>query len=197
MPEKDDLDLLLGSALATYADPGPESGLEDRILAALAAGEASPVRSRPRRRWLPWTIAIPAVGLLLLWLALPKAMHAPATVPQIARQLAGPTQSAPAAPAPEIARKPGSGPRHLPHSTQPGQRTSVVESVRKAPPPKLDIFPTPQPLTAEERALAAAATTAPDPTRQALMATQKQPDAPLSIADLEIPPLVPPDGGKN
>ena len=32
MPEKDDLDRLLDSALSTYADPGPESGLEERVL---------------------------------------------------------------------------------------------------------------------------------------------------------------------
>ena len=37
MREKDDLDLLIDSALATYADPGPDSGLEDRLLVGLSA----------------------------------------------------------------------------------------------------------------------------------------------------------------
>src|SRR5450631_1222883 len=35
MPDKDDLDLLLDSALSTYADPGPRAGLEERVLSAL------------------------------------------------------------------------------------------------------------------------------------------------------------------
>ena len=48
MREKDDLDLLIDSALATYADPGPDSGLEDRVLVTLAAVRTETPRERAR-----------------------------------------------------------------------------------------------------------------------------------------------------
>ena len=91
MREKDDLDLLLDSALATYADPGPESGLEDRVLATLSAARSSGERRRlfgsPRRRWLPWAIAVPVVTCLLaLWLSIGRTVHAPTTQLAVQRE---------------------------------------------------------------------------------------------------------------
>jgi hypothetical protein len=62
-----------------------------------------------------------------------------------------------------------------------------------APLPKLDVFPTPQPLTPEEQVLAVFAAKAPLTERQALLDAQKQADAPLSIAALQIQPLDPPN----
>jgi hypothetical protein len=59
--------------------------------------------------------------------------------------------------------------------------------------PKLDVFPTPQPLTAEERALALVATQSPAPLRRALVEAEKQDDAPIRIADIRISPLDLPD----
>ena len=85
MREKDDLDLLIDSALATYADPGPDSGLEDRVLVTLAAvrTNTSRVRTHWRRRWLPWAVAIPiAAGLLFLWLSPARHKPLPASDPQ-------------------------------------------------------------------------------------------------------------------
>ncbi len=87
MPENDELDLLLDSALATYADPGPNSGLEQRVLAGLEAarrsGEHHPRAFAGTRRWLPWAIAVPvAASLLILWLSSTRFVRTPATQPR-------------------------------------------------------------------------------------------------------------------
>ncbi len=58
MREKDELDSLLDAALVTYADPGPDSGLEQRILARISAENFAASAPAPRRRWLPWGIAL-------------------------------------------------------------------------------------------------------------------------------------------
>src|SRR5947209_1850246 len=98
MPEKDQLDLLLDSALATYADPGPDSGLEQRVLAELESGRQSGQQRRATagtRRWLPWAIAVPiAAGLLILWLSNARIMRTPATQPPSTLQ-ANRSQSSP------------------------------------------------------------------------------------------------------
>jgi hypothetical protein len=61
--------------------------------------------------------------------------------------------------------------------------TDAVASVA-APLPKLDVFPTPQPLTPEEQALAAIVAQAP-PTELAALIQSQQADAPLAIPMLQ------------
>jgi hypothetical protein len=103
MRDKDDLDLLLDSALATYADPGTEGGLERRVLAALSAARDSDGRKgsaeKPRGRWLPWAVALPvAACLILVWvLASTRVVHAP-TQPQQARPSEEATSESPRVP---------------------------------------------------------------------------------------------------
>jgi len=190
MPEHDDLDLVLRSALNTYADPGPESGLERRVLARISA-EASQV---PRRRWLPWAIALPiAAGLLLLLVLFdsrqthrpPEAASAPGQ-PLIIRSLPEPSKTLTTAPVL----------RSQALSAKPDLRWEEI-AAKPAPLPKLDVFPTPQLLTAEELALAAFAASAPAPERQSLIEAQAKVEAPLSIAAIQIQPLEPPDVGAN
>ena len=79
---------------------------------------------------------------------------------------------------------------------QPREQQKAVVG-KAAPLPKLDVFPTPQPLTAEERALVAFAANAPKPELKAVVDAQPQADAPLSIAAIEIQPLDSPDQGGN
>lgn len=210
MPEKDQLDRLLDAGLATYADPGPNSGLEQRMLAALAATYAEHVTpAKPRPRWLPWAIAIPvAAGLLILWISIGKTVHAPSTQPQMAIRKSAPATEALATKTPEH------GQAKLP--SEPNARRNVAASAPfasaqgklmpcadtnphcgKRSIPKLDVFPTPTPLTDEERALLAAADTGPPSEREALIASQQRGDAPLSIAALNIPPLATSGDGKN
>jgi hypothetical protein len=194
MPEKDDLDLLIDSALSTYADPGPDSGLEDRVLVTLAAVRAAapPIRGGWRRRWLPWAVAIPiAAGLLFLWLSPRREKPLPALEPQEAR--AGvPTAIAPhAASSGEV--RPGVPRRHAVRVTQ---SASPVQAAQAAPLPKLDVFPTPQPLTAEERTLVLVVTQTPLPAREALVEAQSLDAVPVRISEIHIPPLEPPDQGQ-
>jgi hypothetical protein len=188
----DELDLLLDSALATYADPGPGSGLEQRILTRISA-ETAPA---PRRRRLWWAIALPAAAcLLLVFLSTPKHPHPPS----------GRTEQAhPSQEAPFIATHTGSRPAHHleapQRSEKPTRKTQsepITLAAKPVPYPKLDVFPTPRPLTHAEQALAVFAARAPEPERESLVETQKQLEEPLHIAAIHIPPLEPPDQGTN
>ncbi len=222
MPEKDELDLLLDSALATYADPGPDSGLEQRVLAGLEAARKSGERSggfAGRRRWLPWIIAVPAAaGLLILWLSNARIVRVPATQPPSALQANRSQPSSPGSsstpqqerPSGAKARNafrvgtarlkscPDTKPMRAPGAcaaTQPA--VSPESQIANAALPKLDVFPTPAPLSAEERTLVAVADAGPPPQREALIVSQKNLDTPLNIAALNIPPLAAPGEGKN
>jgi hypothetical protein len=195
MREKDDLDLLLDSALATYADPGPDSGLENRVLAALSAVQSEPrtVITLRSRRWLPWAIAVPiAASLLLLWLLIAHHRQLPTSAPQQARQFAPGPIAPPAAPPNQLRRAVPR--RHTVRITQP---PSSVQTAQAAPLPKLDVFPTPKPLTPEEQALVGVAAQTPQPIREALVQAQSQDDSPVRIAAIHIPPLEPPDSGQH
>jgi len=181
MPEHDELDRLLDSALATYADPGPGSGLEERVLAALAQ-HSLPV-SRPRRRRIPWLIAIPVAACVVgVWLAIPKSVHPPVSGPQIAER----HQPANAIP---FASHPAQPQRKSAHRSRSFDRPAPALIARAVPAPKLDVFPAPRPLTAEEQVLVSAVTGGSKAEREALLESQKPLDSPLDIAALNIPPL--------
>jgi hypothetical protein len=194
MREKDNLDLLIDSALATYADPGPDSGLEDRMVATLSRlhSEKPRVRARWRRHWLPWAVAIPiAAGVLFLWLSPRRDKPLPASASQESRS---------AAPGPIFPRADSSSearPKHPQrHAVRIAQPATQAQAAQAAPLPKLDVFPTPQPLTAEERALAVVITQTPLPARKALVEAQSLDASPVRIAEIHIPPLEPPDQGQ-
>ena len=194
MRDKDGLDLLIDSALSTYADPGPDSGLEDRVLATLAAVRtaAPPIRGGWRKRWLPWAVAIPiAAGLLFLWLSPRRDKPLPASEPQQACATTPPAIAPHAGPSSEVRREVPH--RHTARMPRPA---SPVQTAQAAPLPKLDVFPTPQPLTAEERALVLVVTQTPLPAREALVEAQSLDAAPVRIAEIQIPPLEPPDQGQ-
>lgn len=187
--ERDQLDRMLDSALATYADPGPDSGLERRILSRIA-NEAAPA---PRRRWLAWAIALPVTASLLLFmLVLRPWTNQPSTTPEAnaSRQPVQPsTASRPAARPTPVRRSKASV--HRPRL--PGKALAAA-STR---PPKLNIFPSPQPLSPEEQSLVNFAVHAPQSERESLMAAQSEADAPLRITAIEIKPLEPPAAAPN
>jgi hypothetical protein len=182
MRENDDLDLLLDSALKTYAESEASPRLEQRILARIAAEPSSAQRSR----WLHWAVALPLAACLLLIVLFVSQHREPS---QIAHE-----SSAPSSPVSVLRAEPNPAQVHR-GRTRPPLRTAspVLVAGRNAPLPKLDVFPTPQPLTAEERALVVIATQTPVPLRKALVEAQSQPDAPLHIAEINIPPIKPPD----
>ncbi len=191
MPELDDLDLLIRSAVATYADRGPDDDLAHRILDHVAA-EAAPA---PARRWLPWAIALPiAAGLVALAVLSGSKPSRPGL---------GKTDQASNSHAPLRAIA-GAAPSTTPPSArtqrskaQKRQPRFAAEAARAAHLPKLDVFPTPRPLTPKEKALAIFAAEAPEPERRSLIEAQQQADAPLSIAAIQIQPLEPPEPGGN
>ena len=232
MREKDDLDVLLDSALASYADPGPVSGLEKRVLAALEDARSSPQRA-VRNRWLPWAVAVPIAASVLLWIAIANLKHAspmqhqqasqahetpaPTQVETPAKHPAGANESAGEYAVLEGHDFTGSGETRFGAGSVTGHdfsravRRAVstralapegcpshsIAGTSCAPLPKLDVFPSPQPLTREEETLVAAVTAGSEAERRALLEAQNRTDAPLSIADLHIPPLAPPDAGNK
>lgn len=142
----DHLDRMLDSALAKYARIEPRARLEERILAHLHAGH------RPSRNtWLQWvfagTVAAIAVIAVFAWRSgrAPQpviANHPPATIQRPSIQEAEPTRRATNA----LANKRAS------MRKAPAHRMPASPAVAKYP--KLDQFPSPQPLSVEEITLA-------------------------------------------
>lgn len=143
----DEFDGMLDAALGKYSAVEPRAGLEGRILASLGA---APLRS-PRRMWLQWAlvgaVAATAVVAVLAWRSNPVphpviANHPPVTIQERLIERANPalhpTSGAALAKAASM-RKPAA------------RRALASTAVAH---PKLDQFPSPQPLSAEEIALA-------------------------------------------
>lgn len=193
MHEKNELDLLIDSAIATYG--GAEEGLEDRILAR--AAEMQDTRRLVRRRLWMLAIAVPVAACLLLLILVPHWR-----VESPPKENAGPysttarnVQPAPAPLAGTTRQESQHGAKQSPIRIAPAAARQKVMGHPSLP--KLDVFPTPQPLSPEEQALLAFATQAPDKDRRAVVDAQQSQDAPLAIASIKIPPIAPPEEGKN
>jgi hypothetical protein len=193
MPEQDEMDLLIHSALSSYADPGRESGLEKRILARIAEEDALVTG----RRWLPWAIALPVAAGLLLLLMLSAHRQ---TVTPLAHHL-----QVPLAQQTEVAnagREPSTDHRLTRRESSGGgirllNSRGSIDTGKTELLPKREVFPTLQPLSPEERAIANFVARATETERQSFIEAQKRDDAPLSIAAIEIQPLDPPNQGGN
>ncbi len=181
----DQLDRVLDPALATYADPGPDSGLEARILKRLAEEGAR----APHRRWLAWAIALPAVaGVLLLAVLFRPGAH-PVSAPQqaqVSRRTAPKSR-------PTNRLVLGSAPVHRGRIPLRARRPHAqVLEASSAPLPKLDVFPTPEPVTPAEGALARCVARMPRAQQQALAESQEQ-QFPLTAATIPTLLLASPD----
>lgn len=141
----DDLDRLLDKALAKYAAVEPRVGLEERVLANLRATH-TPVADRAWWRWvLGAAAALVVVAGFLAW----RTTGSSHSVVVDHRTVETQPVSTHAA---QIAKSTKErNPRHR-HSSKKQSRESNVTTV--AADPKLDVFPSPQPLTEEELALA-------------------------------------------
>lgn len=139
-----DLDRILDTALAKYAAVEPRAGLEGRILANLRA-ERSQVRSRS---WWKWGLAAAVAAMFVIALALALrpgksskptiASHANLTV-QPAHKPEEPSMSRD-----RIAVKDMPKPVHRLRIHSYSQTTTALV-------PKLDQFPSPRPLTEQEK----------------------------------------------
>ena len=133
----DELDRALDEALAKYAAVEPRAGLEGRILANL---HTQPVVSRTA--WWTWSLAAALAVSLLVAVAL--NWRARPTPPVVAEHKPVPPQVSPNIGAMVVNRTPATGVR-------------IHRSAKSARPhtnPKLDVFPSPQPLNVQERILA-------------------------------------------
>jgi hypothetical protein len=139
----DPLDPVLDAALAKYAASAPRAGLEERVLANLRAE-----RTRaPERSWWRWGFATVAavlvIGAVLAWRAKPSHL---VLVNRPAETQPAPTR------APQTANAAAEAvPVRVPPMRKQSRRPT---SMKLAANPKLDVFPSPRPLSEEELALA-------------------------------------------
>ena len=190
MPEDRDLDRSIDEALGTYADSFTDANLTGRVLVRLASERAT----RPRLRWLPWAvIAFPAAVCLLLFVYFGPGITKAHVAPQVENaRLHNPAGNSArlqprAASTAEITRQfRRAAPR--PHR--------LATATAAQPLPKLDVFPTPTPLTPQERALAVYVARAPQAERQALAQSEQELN-PLTVASMRVMPLETPDETAN
>jgi len=192
MPERDELDQLIDSALVRYAEP--RAGLEQRILAHVEA--KSLVRSWLFRGWQRWAMTGAVAFAILLGIA--RLAHYKASVNTagvMSPDHSLVTGAEHISPETQI---------HLPPSRRAAKKSRTVthrpksiDVAERVQYPKLDVFPAPQALSAHERSLVEFATHLPKDEREELLADQNNQDKPLEISLIRISPLTMPDMGKN
>jgi len=138
-----DFDRALDGALAKYAEIEPRAGLEERVLANLQI-------ERPTadvRAWWRWPSAVGLAAIVLVVLALPYAWRTPKPLP-LQAHVATPTQSNP--PKRDVPS------RQIPLDAQTASRRarSVPRASVAAVQPKRAQFPSPEPLSEQEKILA-------------------------------------------
>ncbi len=145
--KQDELDRALDAALAKYAAE-PRAGLEERVLANLRAETSRGVE----RAWWRWGVLAMVAAALLIAVVLSWRLDRP-THPATHVALTTPaTQPARA----EIAARgePRGVGEQAGHALRKTQRHRSPDAVIVAALPKLDQFPSPQPRSEQERALA-------------------------------------------
>ncbi len=180
MKTNDEFDNLLYDALTEYRDAEPLAGLEDRVLRRVRCQA-----ERRRATRLAWSAAAVATATLLTivaWLGLRERVK-PASVPVTV------VQKSEAAPQvqkkePEIAEvSPGVAVVAKKKIASPRHRRQPNETAKELSPIPAQ-FPTPEPLTANERALLALAQKQPE-----ALQTLPQDNSEIAIAPIEIKPL--------
>lgn len=153
--QQDELDRLLNNALAKYSAAEPRPGLEERILTNLRDEHIG----APALAWWQW-VMVPALAMAVLALGL-WWQFGKSIAPPIANH---PVVSAPSMNlgGPEIAHRDTNTP--APRKVVRTRRTRPQSPVMafKTATPKLDQFPSPQPLSEEELALAKYASAYPE-----------------------------------
>jgi hypothetical protein len=146
---QDEFDRALNATLGKYTGREPRAGLEDRVLANLRA-EAEPA---PDRAWWRWGLAVALAAILA---ALGLSMKSSKPAPSLTSSHLSPTTKLPEEPGTRAA---SNEKRSVVHALgpRPGGKIRAQVShpeVAAAAPPKLDRFPSPQPLSEQEMALA-------------------------------------------
>lgn len=169
MQNDSELDMKFEQALASYADPS--SAGDSRTLTMLVLAVIEKKRQRQRQRWwLGLAFATPALAcvVLIVLLAQPRFRPKIQAVPIFH----------PAFPAASLTEAPHDERVYLP------ARHSRARNLVK-----LDRFPTPAPLTEQERLLVQFAERTSLNTQQQIAEARKKSAVPLHIAELTIPKL--------
>jgi hypothetical protein len=162
----DELDKILDNALWCYSREAPRPGLEHRILNRVRAR-----RERRRLTWLRWVVAIPAFSCVLFFALM--FLRTRDSVPKSWKPAAIISSAAP-----------------LPRIAAGAVQTTVVKRRPKhVGLPKREQFPTPAPLTAEERALLAFAVRSPKQAEKLFADAHTHTTEPLQIKEIQIEPL--------
>lgn len=176
MPTDRELDQFINAALPSYSGAEPPLGLEQRILAR-ALAEPQPKRSLA---WA-WALAVPTAACLLAFLFFSGRHDSnrstlQATAKTAPDSTAATPQETPATQSFLPPRK-----RPIPH------KMSAQPSITRETLPKQDVFPSPSPLTDEERAAIALVRDPPQMPRQT--DTARVEISPIHIAELQIKPI--------
>ena len=194
MRDRDEVDRLIDSELARYAEARP--GLEQRILAQVDAESSAP--SLSFHAWQRWALATAITIALVLVLSIPHFMHRETSTTTAHITTA---EHAPAARSQAVLPESKLEIRQLPKIANTSRDVARAFRSNRIPEkttrPKLDIFPAPQPLSPEEQALVAIATAPSSSARENLVASQHQLDTPLQISAIAIPPITAPDEGRK
>jgi hypothetical protein len=147
-----DFNPMLDAALARYAAVDPRDGLEERVLANLRANKQ---RQSISRSWLAWSaVAVAAAAVIVATVVLTSRSERP--IRGIARQnitVAPETrESANVQIASNSANESAHASQSVSKKSRPAHSAAKVEAKVEAI-PKLDQFPSPQPLTEQEQIL--------------------------------------------
>jgi hypothetical protein len=164
--EPDALDRALDKALAQYSSEEPLAGLEQRVLHRVRAEGA-----RPRFGFGRWVLAV-GVAVAAGMLATAVLWKRPVPLGAVAGQARRPV--------PLAAQK---------RAAPAGFRKRAGQARRPVPLPRRSEFPTPAPVTSEERALLAFVTRAPDVAREAFIDLQRRSTEPIQVEEIRIEPL--------
>ena len=152
--KQDELDHALDAALAKYAAVEPRAGLEDRILANLRTERLRV----PDRAWWRWGVAGALAAVVVLALGLAWRSTRPSQ--PVVKLRPTPTLQSAQKPAPQPASNAGGKPTRRnqpgPHRLVAAQGTTVHRArpeVIASADPKLDQFPSPRPLSEQEKIL--------------------------------------------
>lgn len=166
------LDELLDSALSAYSSAEPRPGLETKILAQVR--EASGKAASPSRnwRWL-WAGAVAAVAVLLIALWMGRQVQSPTN--NVVH-----TQEPPARHSPKLENSPPVTAANPPNQRRRQHGALRPQAVAMAA-PRQPVFPTPTPLSEQEKLLLSYYAHTP---REELIA-QSRPDEPSPVAAAE------------
>jgi hypothetical protein len=179
--DRDELDDVIDAALPGYSSADPVEGLADRVLHRIHLTGAARRSLWPYR----WVFALPALAVLLfVGIALWMRWNAPSRATNATRRVA---VFKPPSPAPWPQLTPAPALREAKPKRRIGTRQEHSAPARSLP--KEEYFPTPVPITDEERALVAWAGRAPAEAIQAFAELRKRSDETIAIQPIEIPPL--------